>query len=60
MDRENISEQYKWDLRQIFNNNEEFNQIYDEVKKKIKAFSKYETTMSNNATNFYNTIKEYY
>ena len=60
MDRENISEQYKWDLRQIFNNNEEFNQIYDEVKKKIKAFSKYETTMSNNATNFYNTIKDYY
>jgi len=60
MDRNSIEEQYKWDLRQVFNTEEEFNKIYEEVKTKIKDFSKYESIMSNNATNFYNTIKDYY
>ena len=60
MDRNNIKEQYKWDLTKIFNNKEEFNQAYEEVKKKIKEFSKYEKIMSENAFNFYNTIDDYY
>lgn len=60
MDRNSIEEQYKWDLRQVFESDEEFNKIYEDAKNKIKEFSKYETTMADNATNFYNTIKDYY
>ena len=60
MDREKIDEQYKWDLSQVFESIEEFNKLYEEVKTKIKEFSKYESTMSTNATNFYNAIEEYY
>lgn len=60
MDRNEISEQYKWDLSQIFTNLEEFNKIYDEVKERINSFSRYETTMDDDATSFYNTINEYY
>lgn len=57
MDRNQIEEKDKWNLTQIFNNMNEFNQVYDEVKKEIQDFSKYETTMDNNATTFYNTLK---
>ena len=60
MDRGQIEEQYKWDLRQVFDGVDEFNRMYDEVKEKIKDFSKYETTMDNDATSFYNSIKDYY
>lgn len=60
MDRNNIEEQYKWDLRQVFDDIEEFNKIYEEARIKIKDFSKYETIMNKNATNFYNTLKDYY
>ena len=60
MDRESIEEQYKWDLRQVFESVDEFNNLYKEVQEKIKEFSKYEDTMDNSATNFYNTINNYY
>lgn len=60
MDREQIENQYKWDLRQIIECQEEFNKMYDQLKQEIKDFSKYETTMENNATSFYNTLKDYY
>jgi len=60
MDRNSIDEQYKWDLRQVFNSNEEFDNLYEEVKKKIKDFSKYESIMSENAKNFYDTLNTYY
>ena len=60
MDREQIEEQYKWDLTQIFETDKDFNELYDNLKKQIKDFSKYETTMGDNATNFYETIKTYY
>lgn len=60
MDREKIEQQYKWDLTQIFKTNEDFEQAIKEVKEEIKEFSKYETTMNTNATNFYNTIKNYF
>lgn len=60
MDRNSIEEQYKWDLRQVFENIEEFNKLYDEVKIQIKDFSKYESIMDQDATTFYNTINDYY
>ena len=60
MDRNEISDQYKWDLTQIFTSLEEFNKTYDEVKAQIKNFAQYETAMDNDATNFYNTLNDYY
>lgn len=60
MDREKIEEQYKWDLRQVFESTEEFENTYKELQLKIKDFSKYEGIMGDNATNFYNTINTYY
>ena len=60
MDRNSIEEQYKWDLRQVFESIDEFNKIYNSVSEKIQNFSNYQTTMDDNATNFYNTIKDYY
>lgn len=60
MDRNQIEEKYKWNLTQIFNSIEDFNQSYEEVKLEIKNFSNYDSIMPTSATNFYNTIKEYY
>ena len=60
MDREKIEEQYKWDLRQVFESNDEFENTYKEVQSKIKDFSKYESIMANDATSFYNAINTYY
>ena len=60
MDRNNIEEQYKWDLTCIYKNNEEFTKELEEVKKEIEDFKKYEKLMDKNATNFYNTINDYY
>ena len=37
MDRNSIEEQYKWDLRQVFESNNEFENTYQEVQNKIDA-----------------------
>ena len=60
MDREKIEEQYKWDLTQVIACQEDFDKIYEELKQEIKDFSKYETTMDKDATNFYSTLECYY
>lgn len=60
MNREEIETQYKWDLTQIVKNEIEFNQTYQDLKHEIETFSQYETSMSESATNFYDTIKKYY
>ena len=60
MDREQIEEQFKWDLTQIFESIDEFEKKYNEVKEKISTFPKYEKTMDENATSFYNAINKYY
>ena len=60
MNRNEIEEKYIWDLSTIYASLEEFNKDYNEAKKRINEFSKYETIMSNSATEFYNTIDEYY
>ena len=60
MDRNKIDEQYKWDLTKIFKDENEFNQLYEETKKAIKNFSKHEKTMTKNAKEFYETLKEDY
>ena len=60
MDRNQVDEQYKWDLTKIFKDEEEFNSLFEEVKKEIKSFSQYEKTMPQSAKNFYDTINTYY
>ena len=60
MDREQIDKKYKWDFTQIFKSEEEFENLFKEVKEKILEFKKYENIMGSNATNFYNAIKESY
>ena len=60
MNREEIQEQYTWDLNKVFNNIDEFNKNYDEVKKEIHDYIKHENIMLENATNFYNAINDYY
>ena len=60
MDRTKIDDQYKWDLTQIFKSNEEFLETYNEVKKEINDFSKYEELMLKDASNLYQTLKNYY
>lgn len=60
MDREQIEEQFKWDLTQIFESIDEFEKKYNEVKEKISTFPKYENTMDESATSFYNAINKYY
>lgn len=60
MNREDIQEQYTWDLNKVFNNIDEFNKNYDEVKKEIHDYIKHENIMLENATNFYNAINDFY
>lgn len=60
MDRNEIEEKYKWDLSSIYKTEEDFNKDYKEVKTRIQNFSKYENIMDNSATDFYNTLEEYY
>ena len=60
MDRQYIDEQYKWDLRDVFESEEEFENTYKELQIKIKEYSKYESIMGESATNFYNAINDYY
>lgn len=60
MDRNKIEERYKWDLTPIYKNIEEFNKDFKSVSKQIEEFIKYEELMPKSATDFYNTIKEYY
>ena len=43
-----------------FETQDDFDKLYEEVQEKIKEYSKYETTMSENAYNFYDAIKDYY
>ena len=54
--REEINDEYKWDLTTIYKNIDEFNSDYDLVKTLIKDYSKYENTMMNSAKNLLDSI----
>ena len=60
MDRNKIEEQYKWDLTKIYKTINEFNKEYEQIKKQIKDYKKYEKTMLDNAHTFYETIDNYF
>lgn len=54
--REEIDEEYKWDLSTIYKNIDEFNSDYNLVKELIKDYSKYENTMMSSAKNLLDSI----
>lgn len=54
--RSEIEEIYKWDLTSIYSSLEEFEKDYEEVKKKISEYKKYEGHTMDNADTFYNSI----
>jgi oligoendopeptidase F len=54
--REEINEEYKWDLSTIYKNIDEFNSDYDLTHKLIKDYSKYENTMMSSAKNLLDSI----
>ena len=54
--REEINDEYKWDLSTIYKNVDEFNQDYDLVIELIDDYSKYENTMMNSAKNLLDSI----
>ena len=56
-ERKDIDKQYTWNLEVIYSSNKEFEDDYNKVKEMIKKLSKYETNMTDNSNNFYNTIK---
>ena len=56
MDRDKISEKYKWDLTKIYESLTEFNKDIDKVKDMIKLFSKY-NGIEYNENNLYELIK---
>ena len=56
--REEIEEKDKWDLTRIFKSPEELEQEYQEVKKKIEDFKKYEHHVTEDAQTFYKVLTE--
>ena len=56
--RDEIKEEYKWDLTKIFKDEEEFYSYLEETKKLIEEFKKYENHVMDNAKSLLNTIKD--
>ena len=54
--REEIEDKYKWDLKKVFSSEKEFNKYYEETKKQIIEFKKYETHVMDNAKTFYEVL----
>ena len=60
MNRDSIDKKYTWDLDVIYESKKEFDKDYNEVKKLVNEFSKYEKVMLDDSGNFYDTIDMYY
>ena len=54
--RDQIGEAYKWDLTKIYKNIDEFNLEFEEVKKLIEDYKKYEGHTMDDAHTFYSSI----
>lgn len=54
--RSEISNDYKWDLTKIFETKSDFDKFYDETKKLIIDYKKYEGHTMDDAKTFYNSI----
>ena len=58
--REEILEEYKWDLTTIFKDLKEFTSFYEETKKKIENFVKFQSHVMDNGHTLYDTLTSYY
>lgn len=56
--RDQIEEQYQWDLTKIYPNKDAFLDDYEEVKRLIEAYQKYEGHTMDNATTFYQSLTD--
>ncbi len=56
--REEIDEQYKWDLSTIYKSDLELSKDFENIKEKIKEFSKYENTFLNSGEELYNCLND--
>ena len=56
--REEINEEYKWDLTTVFKNEEEFENYFDETKKLIEDFLKYENHVTDNSNTLLEVIEK--
>lgn len=56
--REEIDDKYKWDLTTIFKSINEFNKFYDETKKIIEEFPKYENHVMDSSDSLLEVLEE--
>ena len=54
--REEISDEFKWDLSAIYKNIDEFNKDYDEVSKHLNEFDLYKSNLMDSSSNLYNCL----
>ena len=55
--RDEISNDYKWDLSVIYKNIDEFNSDLENVTKEIEKIDEYNTNLMNNSSNLYECLK---
>lgn len=58
--REEVEEQYKWDLSTVYKNESALLDDYNKVKEGIENFKENENTFLNSSENLYKTLKNYY
>jgi oligoendopeptidase F len=58
--RDEIKEEYKWDLTTIFKDEKEFLSFYEETKKLIEEYPKYQNHVMDNASTFYEALTKSY
>ena len=58
--REEVDNEFKWDLSTVYKSNDELDDDYLEIKKRVDSFKKLEDSFLENAFNLYDTLKEYY
>ncbi|MCI9585437.1 MAG: oligoendopeptidase F [Bacilli bacterium] len=58
--REEVSEEYKWDLSTVYKSDEELLLDYNDIKSRIELFKDTEKTFLESSDSLYNTLVEYY
>ena len=60
MTREEVSNEYKWDLTTVYKDNDELEKEYNTLKQRVDEFKRNENTFLTSSDNLYNTLKEYF
>ena len=58
--REEIKEEYKWDFTKIFKDENDFNKCFEETKKLVEDYKKYQGHIMDNANTLYNSLIDDY